>query len=100
MTLLRTVALSLQFLRLSFIAVDHLEAWRAFLTYQLKRGAPIQTVQVFASLQGILVKNIIDYQTKKMMQQLIFCYVPRHRIEVYNHELLAKNVNLLNKCLG
>lgn len=86
---------------LSFVAVDHLEAWRDFLVNQLKPGAPIQTVEVFASRQGISAKKYYRLLNEEdEMQQQIFYFVPMHQIEAYCLELLAKNVNLLNECLG
>lgn len=86
---------------LPFVEVSHLEAWREFLANQLKPGAPIQTVEVFASRQGISAENYYQLlHAEDEMQHQVFDYLPREFLKVYWRELLIENVNLLNGYLA
>ena len=86
---------------LPFIAVNDLFAWRDFLVNQLKPNAPIQTVEIFASRQGISVENYYRLlKNEDEIQDQIFNHMPKDLIEEYWQELLAKNTSLLNSFFG
>ena len=84
-----------------FLSVCDLFAWRDFLVDQLKSDAPIQTVEIFASRQGISVENYYRLlNAEDEIQDQIFSHMPKDLMDEYWHELLAKNIDLLNRFLG
>jgi len=86
---------------LTFVELSHLEAWRDFLANQLKPGAPIHTVEVFASRQGVSVDNYLRIlNAEDEMQLHVFDYLPRQLLETYRRGVLTGNVKLLNEYLA
>jgi hypothetical protein len=86
---------------LPFLAVNDLFTWRDFLVNQLKQEVPIQTVEIFASRQGISIDSYYRLLNQEdEIQDQIFSQIPKDLIDGYWHELLAKNINLLNSFLG
>lgn len=84
-----------------FIDKKNLEGWRDFLEEQLKPGAPIQTVEIFASRQGIsaeIYHRLLN--TEDEMQRQFFDYLPCRLLKVYRHGLLTENVKMLNEYLA
>ncbi len=86
---------------LPFIDVDHLETWRDFLADQLKPDASIQTVEVFASRQGISVDAFYHLlNTEEDMQHQIFDFLPRQVLDLYREKLVKNNITFLNEYLS
>ena len=86
---------------LPFLAVSDLFAWRDFLVSQLMPDAPIKTVEIFASRQGISVENYYRLLNQEdEIQEQIFSLMPEDIIDEYWQELLAMNIALLNDFLG
>ena len=85
---------------LPFLDVSDLFAWRDFLVNQLKPDAPIRTVEIFASRQGISVENYYRLLNEEdQIKNQIFSHMPKDLIDEYWHELMAKNIDLLNDFL-
>jgi len=82
---------------LPFTKDEHLRTWQAFLADQLKPGAKIQTVEVFASRQGI---SPADYykllHSEQNLEIEIFSHLPRTRLDTYRNEVLQANIVFLN----
>ena len=86
---------------LPFVNKVHLEAWRDFLASQLKPGAHIRTVEVFADRQGISVEAYYQLiQDEDKMQCQIFDFLPWQHLLDYRAMLLEANVALLNEYLA
>ena len=86
---------------LPFIDIKNLEGWRDYLAEQLKPGAPIQTVEIFASRQGISAEKYHRLlNTEDEMQRQIFDYLPCRLLKVYRRGLLTENVKMLNEYLA
>ena len=85
---------------LPFVNKRDLIAWCEFLTRQLKPGAIIKTVEVFASRQGISAENYYRLlQTEEEMQFQVFDYVPRERLLIFGETLLIEGVRLVEQYL-
>lgn len=83
---------------LPFMGEDHLKSWRNFLSDQLKPGASIQTVEVFAARQGISVEAYYQMlNTEDDMQRQIFDFLPRQILDLYRQETIKYNTAFLNK---
>ena len=81
----------------TFIEEVHLKSWCDFLADQLKPGAPIQTVAVFASRQGISVEKYYQLlNSEDELQSQVFDYFPRQGLTAYWQIVIEKSVNLLN----
>lgn len=86
---------------LPFVDKFHLEAWRDFLSGQLKPGAAIQTVEVFAARQGISVDPYYRLiRNEDEMQGQIFDFLPQNCLADYRAMLIDANVALLNAYLA
>ena len=85
---------------LPFVSDHHLQVWRDLLTGQLKPGAEIQTVEVFASRQGIPPGTYYDLlNSDDALDREIFVHLPRHYLDTYRRNLLSKNIVLLETYL-
>lgn len=85
---------------LPFVKAEHLKTWRDFLAVQLQPGAQIQTVEVFASRQGISVERYYQLlNSENEMRQQVFDHFPRERLENYWQFVLEKSIHLLNAYL-
>jgi hypothetical protein len=83
-----------------FISSRHLRAWRDLLTPQFHPGAAEQTVEVFASRQGIPSAEyyaLLDSETR--MQAEIFTHIPQQQIQSYRQRLLVESARLVEKYL-
>lgn len=86
---------------LPFIEIYHLLDWQEFLIKQLKPGAPLRTVEVFASRQGISPKKYYRLlEAEDEMKDKIFKNLPSDLLISYRHNLLEKNVVMLNRYLA
>ena len=86
---------------LPFVLDGHLQTWRDILAKQLEPGAPIQTVEVFATRQGISTQEyyrLLASETE--MEQRIFKVLSRERLAQYNTQLLKGGVQLLTNYLA
>jgi hypothetical protein len=83
---------------LPFVADRHLAAWRDFLSSQLKPGAAVQTVEVFASRQGIAPEayyRLLDSQAR--LDEEIFSHLPPESLITYRSQLLAENLRFIEE---
>jgi hypothetical protein len=85
---------------LPFVEAAHLQEWRNFIADQLKPGASIRTVDVFAKRQGISAKAYYQLiSTKTEMQRQIFDFLPKQRLVEFRETVIDANLELLNKYL-
>ena len=85
---------------LPFTGDEHLCAWRDFLSPQLEPGAAIQTVEVFASRQGIDPSAFYQViESEEDMEYKIFKYVPRKNMEIYRRRVMDENSRLIKSYL-
>ena len=86
---------------LPFTGDEHLCAWRDFLSPQLEPGAAIQTVEVFASRQGIDPSAFYQViESEEDMEYKIFKYVPRKNMEIYRQRVVSENSRLIKSYLA
>jgi hypothetical protein len=86
---------------LPFVQDDDLQTWRNLLTEQLVPGAKIQTVEVFASRQGISPQTYYDLlNSEQALEHAIFSHFPRNHLEIYRANLVADNRLFLQNYLG
>lgn len=86
---------------LPFVAGQHLRAWRDLLAPQFHPGAAAQTVEVFASRQGIpSAEYYALLSSEARMQAEIFVHVPPEQIERYRQRLLVDCTRLVETYLG
>lgn len=81
---------------LPFVDDSHLVAWRDFLAAQLRPGAAIQTVEVFADRQGVSTEayyGLLD--SEERLQAEIFSHLPSKRLATYRARLVEQNLGLL-----
>lgn len=85
---------------LPFVQDVHLAGWRDLLAQQLRPGASVQTVEVFAARQGIPADEYYRLlASEELMDLEVFAHLPRHSLEAYRRELLEENIRLLNDYL-
>ncbi|HEX7973784.1 MAG TPA: zinc dependent phospholipase C family protein [Anaerolineales bacterium] len=85
---------------LPFVQDSHLREWRDLLAQQLRPGASVQTVEVFAARQGIAPDEYYRLlASEERLDQEIFARLPRRSLEAYRRELLEENTRLLNAYL-
>ena len=83
---------------LPFVQDAHMEAWRDYLCEQLKPGAAMKTVEVFASRQGIPAEDYYRLlNSEDRMQQEVFSHVSYQTLLDYQQALVDQNVLLLNQ---
>ncbi len=86
---------------LPFVKNEHLIAWRDFLAEQLRPGAAVQTVEVFAARQGVAPEEFYRLlESEEMMAQEIFAHLPRRKLEAYRSRVLGENILLLEAYLA
>lgn len=82
---------------LPFVQDVHLEQWRDYLCGQLKPGAAMQTVEVFAARQGIPAEQYYRLlNSENLMQREVFARLPYQSLLDYRRQLVDQNVQLLN----
>ncbi len=83
-----------------FVSSRHLRAWRDLLTPQFHPGAAAQTVDVFATRQGIpSAEYYVLLNSEARMQAEIFTHIPYERIESYRQRLLVESARLIENYL-
>lgn len=86
---------------LPFVQDTHLAAWCHLLTDQLLPGAKIQTVEMFASRQGIPPGAFYDLLNSELaLEEGIFSQLSHQRLDTYLDEVLADNLGFLQNYLG
>jgi hypothetical protein len=86
---------------LPFVQDNSLCIWRDFLAQQLQPGSVVQTVEVFASRQGIPVEKyqrMLD--SDELLDEEIFSRISRQVLEEYRKQLLVENANLIQAFLS
>jgi hypothetical protein len=85
---------------LPFVEDEHLRAWLHLLSVQLKPGAAIQTVEVFAARQGIDTEEFYRLlRSEPEMDRRIFTHLPRYKLDDYRRLVMDENVSLLKTYL-
>ena len=73
-----------------------LVSWRDFLAIQLRPGAKIQTVEVFAARQGIHVEEYYRMlDSEELLDQEIFRNLSRRELERFRWQMIDENIALL-----
>jgi hypothetical protein len=86
---------------LPFVRDHHLRAWQGHLAQQLEPGAEIQTVEVFASRQGISPARYYQLlESESQMDEAVFSRIPRRCLLEYRLRLVEENVELLQSYLS
>jgi hypothetical protein len=86
---------------LPFVQDMHLEQWRDYLCAQLKPGAAMQTVEVFAARQGIPVAQYYQLlNSEAIMEREVFSRLPYRALVEYWQRLVDQNVQLLNHLMA
>jgi hypothetical protein len=83
---------------LPFLEDSHLIEWRDYLSDQLQPGALPQTVEVFASRQGISIEQFYALlDSEKRMDEEVFCHIPIQDLEDFRHRLISENLILMHR---
>lgn len=86
---------------LPFVLDRHLIAWRDLLAAQLRPGAQIQTVEVFATRQGIAPEHFYNLlASEERLEEEIFSRLPRQNLEEYRLGLISESASLLQAYLA
>ncbi len=86
---------------LPFVEDNPLRLWRDFLAQQLQPGSDVQTVEVFASRQGIPVEEYHRLlNSEELLDREIFSHIPRQVLEEYRKQLLVENAKLIRAYLS
>lgn len=86
---------------LPFVAGKYLSVWRDELVAQLKPGAPVHTVEVFAARQGIPPETYYRLlNSEARMEQEVFSRLPRRSLSEYLRRLVDLTVRLINRVLA
>lgn len=81
---------------LPFVADDHLLVWRNLLARQLQPGSTVETVEVFASRQGISPEAYYRLlSSEEKLEEEIFVHLPRRNLQAYREGLIIENLSLL-----
>lgn len=85
---------------LPFVDEVYLKEWQDFLAEQLKPGASVRTVDVFANRQGVSAEGYHQLiGAEEEMQRQIFDFLPKQRLGEFWEMLIDANLNLLNEYL-
>jgi hypothetical protein len=85
---------------LPFVPKPALFTWRDDLADQLRPGATVNTLEVFAARAGVSqqsFKNLLDADSEMDCQ--VFSHTPRLVLRQYREQVLHENCNLLVKTL-
>lgn len=81
---------------LPFVRDQDLVKWRDLLAGQLRPGAQIQTVEVFAKRQGVSPEEFSAYlRSEERLESELFSHVTRQELVEYRQTLVEDNINLL-----
>ncbi len=85
---------------LPIVQDQYLVEWSEIVYRQLQPGETAQTVEVFAQRQGIPPEEYYRIlQSEERMDEEVFQYVPRAKIDRFREELLEENILLVNNYL-
>ncbi len=85
---------------LPFVEDAYLLTWRDFLTEQLKPGAAVKTVEVFAARQGLLPEEYYELlRSEDRMQSEVFAFMPQQKLTHYRQTLIEENLLLIRNYL-
>lgn len=85
---------------LPFVRDTYLLTWRNFLADQLKPGATVKTVEVFAARQGVPPDEYYQLlYSKDRMDSEIFARLPQQDLCQYRAELIEENLDLILRYL-
>lgn len=81
---------------LPFIFDEHLVEWRDYLAGQLRPGAEVQTIEVFAQRQGVPPDTFAAYLgSEARLDSDLFSRVSRQELVEYRDTLVEENISLL-----
>jgi hypothetical protein len=85
---------------LPFVDDAHLLRWRDLLATQLRPGASVQTVDVFAARQGVSPQEFYRLlDSEEDMEREVFSHIPRYHLERYRCRLVEENLHLIEAYL-
>lgn len=85
---------------LPFTDEVHLAKWRDFIASQLRPGAEIKTMDVFASRGGVSTDAFAEIlNSERRLEEEVLSIVPPEVLVEYRQELIQENVKLLNDYL-
>jgi hypothetical protein len=85
---------------LPFTDEVHLAKWRDFIAEQLRPGAEIKTIDVFASRGGVSTDAFSEIlNSERRLEEEVLSIVPPEVLVEYRQKLIQENVKLLNDYL-
>jgi hypothetical protein len=86
---------------LPFIDDEILAAWQEMLVAQLKPGAPVKTVEIYAGRLGITPEEFAtNLQDPAWMQKQVFDKIPVDQVQQILQTAVPKSIDLINDYLG
>lgn len=86
---------------LPFVADVYLYRWRNYLAEQLRPGARVMTVEVFAARQGISPDEYYRLlASSELMEIEVFSHLPEEQLARYRDSLIEENLRLMQVYLG
>lgn len=86
---------------LPFADEAYLARWRDFIAEQLRPGAEIKTMDVFASRGGVSTDTFSEIlNSEKRLEEEVLSIVPANVLVEYRQDLILENVKLLNEYLS
>ncbi len=86
---------------LPFITDDILTAWQEMLVAQLKPGAPVKTIEIYAGRLRITPEQFAaNLQDTDWMQAQVFDKIPVDKVQQILQTAVPKSIDLINDYLG
>ncbi len=86
---------------LPFIDDKILAAWQEMLVAQLKPGAPVKTIEIYAGRLGITPDQFVaNLQDTGWMQAQVFDKIPVDKVQQILQTAVPKSIDLINDYLG
>jgi hypothetical protein len=83
---------------LPFVEDRYLHRWRDLLAEQLRPGAEVRTVEVFAARQGIPPESYYDLlSSEERLEAELFARLPRPALEAYRGRLVERSIELIGR---
>jgi hypothetical protein len=78
-----------------------LAKWRDFVAEQLRPGAEVKTIDLFASRDGVSTDTFSEIlNSEKRLEEEVLSIVPTEVLVEYRQDVIVENVKLLNEYLG
>jgi hypothetical protein len=83
---------------LPFVEDRYLRQWRDLLAEQLRPGAEVRTVEVFAARQGLPPEVYYDLlSSEERLDAELFAHLPRRALEAYRGRLVERSLELIER---